>query len=100
MNKIIDLIRIMKSNYSTDIIFFENIVQNETGKFVEIFVENDKIVLYHKVTGSNKGEYIPSDDFNILASAFITLNQPSFNLKDLQQVREIFDRFNIKKQII
>lgn len=71
MDKITDFLRLLKLNHSTDIIYFERIVEKEINKPIELFVENGKIAIYHKVTGTKIGDYTPSDCFTELANAFI-----------------------------
>lgn len=100
MDKIIDLLRLMKQNYSTDIIYFERIVEKETSKPYEIVIENNQIKLFHKVTGSDKGIYSPSDNFVKLANAFIEYNKPTLRLNQVEYIRKIFAEFNVKKTII
>ena len=96
MNKVIDFIRLLKLNYSTDIIYFERIVESEIGKPCEIFILNDKVELFHKVTGSSKGFYEPSYLFNELANAFIQYNKPSLKFNELEQIKLVFSKHKIK----
>jgi hypothetical protein len=95
MNKIIDQVRIMKANHSTDVIYLERIVENETGKFVEIHIEDGKIMMYHKVTGGNKGEYLPSEQFTELCQAFIEDSRPSLKLGELHELKAIFEKYGV-----
>lgn len=96
----IDFIQLLQKNYSNDIFHFERLVQAEMNIPVNLFVENNKIKVYHKITGREMGEYIPSENFNKLSSAFIIINKPSFSFKDLEEVRAIFKQFNIHKSIL
>lgn len=95
MDKIIDLLRLMKVNYSTDIIYFEKIIHEETGKYVEIFIEDNKIKLYHKVTGSEKCIYIPSERFIELADAFIEANKPTLKYSQIEYIKQIFSKHKV-----
>lgn len=99
MDKITDFIRLLKSNYSTDVIYFERIAEKEINKPVELFVENEKIVMYHKITGTKIGDYAPSDCFTELVNAFIVFNSPALKLCDIQKVRPIFEKHKIKSLI-
>lgn len=99
MYKIIDLLRLMKQNYSTDIIYFERIIEKETSKPYEIGIENNQIKLYHKVTGTDKGVYSPSDNFVKLANAFIEYNKPTLKLNQVEYIRKIFAEFNVKHNL-
>ena len=99
MDKIIDLLRLMKQNYSTDIIYFERIIEKETSKPYEIGIENNQIKLFHKVTGTDKGIYTPSDNFVKLANAFIEYNKPTLRLNQVEQIREVFSQFNVKHNL-
>ena len=95
MDRIIDLINILQKNYSNDIRYFESIVKQETKKSVSLYVENDKIMMYHIITARELGEYKPSDEFKELANAFITYKKPSFSIKDLEQIKTIFIKHHI-----
>ena len=99
MDKIIDFLRILKQNYSTDIIYFERIVESEIRKPIEIFIEKDKIELYHKITGRELGNYKPSATFTELADAFIIFNSPSLRHRDIEKIRPIFEKHKIKLSI-
>lgn len=96
MDKIIDFLRTLKQNYSTDIIYFERIVENEIRKPIEIFIENDKIELYHKITGGKLGNYNPSPAFAELVESFIIFNSPSLRFRDIEKIRPIFEKHKIK----
>lgn len=96
MDNIIDLLRLMKQNYSTDIIYFEIIIEKETSKPYEIAIENNQIKLFHKVTGSDKGIYLPSENFIKLANAFIEYNKPTLRFSQIEYIRKIFAEFNVK----
>ena len=99
MDKIIDLLRLIKQNYSTDIIYFERIIEKETSKPYEIGIENNQIKLFHKVTGTDNGIYTPSDNFVKLANAFIEYNKPTLRLNQVEQIREVFSQFNVKHNL-
>ena len=99
MDKIIDLLRLMKQNYSTDIIYFERIIEKETSKPYEIGIENNQIKLYHKVTGTDNGVYSLSDNFIKLANAFIEYNKPTLNFNQVEYIRKIFAEFNVKHNL-
>ncbi len=99
MDKIIDLLRLMRQNYSTDIIYFERIIEKETSKPYQIVIENNQIKLFHKVTGTDKGIYTPSDNFVKLANAFIEYNKPTLRLNQVEQIREVFSQFNVKHNL-
>lgn len=99
MDKIIDLLRLMKQNYSTDIIYFERIIEKETSRPYEIAIENNQIKLFHKVTGTDKGIYSPSDNFIRLANAFIEYNKPTLRLNQVEYIRNVFTEFNVKHNL-
>ena len=99
MDKIIDLLRLMKQNYSTDIIYFERIIENELSKPFEIGIENNQIKLFHKVTGSDKGIYTPSSSFIELANAFIEYNKPTLRLNQVEHIREVFSKYKVKHNL-
>lgn len=99
MDKVIDLLRLMKQNYSTDIIYFERIIEKETSKPFEIVIENNQIKLFHKVTGTDKGVYTPSFDFVELANAFVEYNKPTLKLNQVDRIREVFSKYNINNKI-
>ena len=99
MTNIIELLRLMKQNYSTDIIYFERIVSNEIHVPVEIAIEENKIKLYHKITCSDKGEYTPSNDFIELANAFIEYNKPTLRISQVENIRNIFSKYNVNHEL-
>ena len=100
MERIIDLLRLMKQNDSMDIIHFERIIEKETSKPYEILIENGQIKLFYKVTGRYKGIYSPTDNFVKLANAFIEYNRPTLRLHEVEHIRNIFLEFNIKHKLI
>ena len=97
MNKIIDLLRLLKSNYSTDMIYFERLIEGEVGKPVEIHVENETIKMYHKITGSDKGIYTPSENFKELAYCFIKINKPCLKVFQVEEIKTTLAKFKINK---
>jgi len=99
MDNTTDTLRLMKQNYSQDIIYFERLAEKETGKHIELHVENENIVMYHKVTGSNKGIYTPSADFVELASTFTTLQKAGLYSYELEAIKTVFAKHGIKRAI-
>jgi len=99
MNYIIDFLKTEKANYSSSIIYFERIIQGELKKPLEILIEDNKIKLYHKITGSEIGLYTPSCEFKELANAFIELRRPSVKLCEIEKVQAVFLKFGINKSI-
>lgn len=95
MYKTIDLLRLMKNNYDNNIIYFEKIIENETNKPLEIYVEDNEIQLFHKVTGRFVMNYVPSQNFQKLANAFIRYNSPALSISEIQELNKIFIEFNI-----
>jgi len=95
MYKTIDLLRLMKNNYDNNIIYFEKIIEEETNKPLEIYVENNQIQLFHKVTGRHIMNYVPSSNFQELANAFILYNIPVLSISEIQDVQKIFEKYNI-----
>ena len=95
MYKIIDLLRLMKNNYDNNIIYFEKIIENEINKPYEIYVENNQIQLFHKVTGRYIMNYVPSHNFQELANAFILYNSPVLSISEIQDVQTIFKKYNV-----
>ena len=65
----------------------------------QIVIENNQIKLFHKVTGTDKGIYTPSDNFVKLANAFIEYNKPTLRLNQVEQIREVFSQFNVKHNL-
>lgn len=94
--RVIDLLTGMSNNHSNDIVHFERIIQKETGKPCEMFVSDDGIKLYHKITGREIGTYEPSEDFTRLAEAFIEWKRPSLKWIEAESVKKVFAEFNIK----
>lgn len=97
MNKIIDFLRLLKANYSTDIIYFERIIESEIKKPVEIFIENDSIKMFHKITGSDRGTYTPSDNFKELAECFIEMNKPTLKAYQVEEIKNTLKKYGIIK---
>ena len=95
MYKTIDLIRIMQNNYDGNTIHFEKIIEEETNKPLEIYVENNQIQLFHKVTGRYIMNYVPSHNFQELANAFILYNSPVLSISEIQDVQTIFKKYNV-----
>jgi hypothetical protein len=85
----------MKNNYDNNIIYFEKIIEEETNKPLEIYVENNQIQLFHKVTGRHIMNYVPSSNFQELANAFILYNIPVLSISEIQDVQKIFEKYNI-----
>jgi hypothetical protein len=99
MNRTIDLLNNMKSNYSSQIVHFERIIQQETGKPLEIYIENDQIKLAHKITGRDMGSYIPSHNFTRLADAFIEHRKPTLRHSQLVAIRTVFAEFGVRVEV-
>ena len=97
--KILDFLRLLTDNWNSNIIPLERIIEKETGKPFQFFLENEKIQLYHKITGSKKDIYIASFEFLELCNAFIEFEKPSFCLNDWFKIKPIFEKHNIKKSI-
>ena len=61
--------------------------------------ENNQIKLFHKVTGTDKGIYTPSFDFIELANAFIEYNKPTLRLNQVEYIRKVFSKYNVKHNL-
>ena len=97
--RILDFLRLLTNNWNSDIVYLEKTIEKETGKPYQFFLENEKIQLYHKITGSKKDIYTPSVEFLELCNAFIEFEKPSFCLNDWLKIKPIFEKHNIKKSI-
>jgi hypothetical protein len=99
MTEIISLLLYYQRIYSKNRVYFERIIEKEMRQPLDYIVENNDIKLFHKITGSEKGIYIPSNDFIELANAFIEYEKPNITVQTATEVKTVFDKYGVKIKI-